>query len=83
MFISKKYYFKINFIIKISIFKNNISHLKEIKLYKLYYILNVKYYLKKYFYCKLILEIKNFISGYKNNFMILLNKINELIIYFS
>ena len=42
-----------------------------------FYILNVKKYFKKIFYYKLILEIKILFSGYKNNFMILLNKINE------
>ena len=38
--------------------------------------------LKKYFYCKFIGEIKILFSGYKSNFMILLNKINELITSF-
>ena len=66
MYIKNIIFFLKKIKIKISIFKNKISHLK--------YNLIVTY---------ILFRNQNFISGYKNNFMILLNKINELIIYFS
>ena len=61
--------------LKKNIFKNNISHLKY----------NIIQIIKLIFKCEINflrnVFVVNLFSGYKNNFMILLNKINYIYIY--